>query len=91
MNKETKKRIMMWTFGILCVVGLLLVFYGSVKYDKTYEKEVKCFDRYNNEIEGLICTDNKTDFSGITITGFTIFGISLFLLLNIGWFYDSPF
>jgi len=75
MEKQIKKTIMMWGLGLICLIGMLLIFYGSEKYDEQYEEEVKCYDRFRNEIEGLICMKDKTDFSNITITGFLTFQI----------------
>ena len=88
MEKETKKKIMLWTLGIIFIMGIVTVFLGNELYDEEYIEEVKCYDRFSNEIEGLICTEEKTHLSILSIGGFVIIGISELIFMMILFFYD---
>lgn len=88
MEKQTKKGIILIFFGLMFLLGVIMVIIGYPS-DEFYEEEVKCYDRYENEIEGLTCKSMEFNLSGLTISGVTISGVSFALFIMVGINYNT--
>lgn len=78
--------------GMMLIIGIII--FSNLDY---HEEEVKCYDKYSNEIKGLNCLDNIPSniflwgSSFFLIVGGSIWGVFLGVLpgLVFGWDTDS--
>jgi len=71
--------------GIVYILALISLVWGAIEIEKNdnTEHKVKCYDRYNNEIEGLTCIDKKVmpnEGSIMLILGISLISINILLL-----------
>ena len=52
--------ILMFIFGVI-LISIFPISLYSLATSPTHEEETKCYDKYSNEIEGLICYDTVFD------------------------------
>lgn len=61
-------------FGILAILGVIIVIYGVAieDYQEESVKKVSCYDKYDNKIIGQTCLQEGTELGETTLTGFFI-------------------
>jgi len=79
MKKDTRKKIISFSFLALAIFVLFFGVYNASKTESTYSKELPCYDKMGNKIVGVYCEGYQLneDYFGLLISTSVIGAILL--------------